>query len=291
MFEIEPPKPSKTKRLLKAAILLLLAVLIAPVLAGGAGQLEKEAKSEYSHVRIRRDGNIRSLLFVRDSGQEVIETSLNLEKPHSLISDYTQYMFMSYLLRPKQEKVLIVGLGGGAMVHFLKHYDPDVKVDVVEIDPLVVQLADGYFGVRTEGNVRIETADAFKYLATTEEKYDVIYMDAFLKPSDGTDSTGVPLKLKQVRFYKELQKVLTPGGMVAFNINPHLGMRNDIRTIASAFPQTYVWYLPGGSGAVAVGSLTEKRATTQELIGRGRDIDARFRADISFAKMASQVAR
>ncbi len=141
---------------------------------------------------------------MRDNGQEVIETLVDINQPHRLMLEYTRYMFLSYALQPKQERVLIVGLGGGAMVHFLARYDPQVKVDVVEIDPAVVQVAQEYFGVRSQGNVNIITADAFKYLAESQVPYDVIYMDAFLKPSGDTDSTGVPLKLKQAQFYKSL---------------------------------------------------------------------------------------
>ena len=109
------------------------------------GKLEKDVQSEYSHIRIRRDGNVRSLMFVRDNGQEVIETLLDLNQPHRLMLEYTRYMFVSYAVKPRQERVLIVGLGGGAMVHFLTRYDPQVKVDVVEIDPAVVQVAQDFF--------------------------------------------------------------------------------------------------------------------------------------------------
>ena len=34
----------------------------------------------------------------------------------------------------------------------------------------------------------IFTADAFQYLDTTEARYDVIYMDAYLKPGADTDA-------------------------------------------------------------------------------------------------------
>src|SRR5436309_2619866 len=144
---------------------------------------EYTVKSDYSRIRVTREGNVRTLWFIRDNGDEVIESQQDLARPHELLLDYTRFMFLSYLFRPKQEKVLIVGLGGGSMVHFLKHYDPKVKVDVVEIDPAIVKLADKYFGVRTGGNITIHTQDAFQFLKTTKDKYDVIYMDAFLKPS------------------------------------------------------------------------------------------------------------
>ncbi|MBM3996023.1 MAG: methyltransferase domain-containing protein, partial [Planctomycetes bacterium] len=162
----------------------------------GDERLVYEARSKYSHIKITRNGTVYTMWFVRDNRDEVIESQVNLKSPHDLLISYTKYMFLSYAFRPKQEKVLIVGLGGGSMVHFLKAYDSNCKVDVVEIDPEVVKIADRYFGVKTAGNVRIITQDAFDLLSNTDQKYDVIYMDAFLKPDAKTDETGTPLKLK-----------------------------------------------------------------------------------------------
>ena len=79
------------------------------------------------------------MLFVRDTGEEVLETQIDLRKPHVLQFEYLQYLFASYLFRERQQDVLIVGLGGGGMVHFLRQFDPAVRIDAVEIDPLVVE--------------------------------------------------------------------------------------------------------------------------------------------------------
>src|SRR5207249_2869524 len=119
------------------------------------GELEADVKSKFSRIKVRKLQNVRTLFFVRDSGEEVIESQLNIDRPHDLIVDYTKYMFLSYVFKPKQERVLIVGLGGGSMVHFMKHYDPKAKVDVVEIDPEVAKIAEKYFGIKTEGNVSV----------------------------------------------------------------------------------------------------------------------------------------
>ncbi len=279
----------------------MLAVLLAALLASTVvhanplawlnGKLEKEVRSEFSHIRIRRDGNVRSLIFVRDNGQEVIETLLDVSQPHRLMLEYTRYMFLSYAVKPRQERVLIVGLGGGAMVHFLAKFDPQVKVDVVEIDPAVVQVAQDYFGVRRQGNVNIITADAFQVLAESQTPYDVIYMDAFLKPSGDTDTTGVPLRLKQVQFYRSLSRTLKPDGAVVFNLNPHSGMREDVQTITSAFPQTYAWRLPESTGVVVVASLVAQRDSPTTIGRRAREADSRLRADFSLTKMAAGLSR
>ncbi len=197
------------------------------------GAVEFDKQSDYSHIRVHKQGSVRTLVFVRDHGDEAIQTMVNIKKPYELLGTYSRAMFTSYLLRPHPEQVLIVGLGGGAMVHFLKHYDPGVKVDALEIDPVVVRVADRYFDVRSEGNVKIITTNGVRYLEQTKNRYDVIYMDAFLRPSTDTDPTGKPLAMKTKQFYKEVRNRLTAGGLVVFNVNPHEKVEADLRASAS----------------------------------------------------------
>ncbi|MGE3402686.1 MAG: hypothetical protein AB7K63_08885 [Vicinamibacterales bacterium] len=104
------------------------------------GRLEHEVVSDFSTIRIRSNGDVRVMTFVRDNGEEVVQTRANLAEPHTLVAPYARAMFTSYLYQPEPRRVLIVGLGGGAMVRFLIHHEPDVEIDAVEIDPAVVRL-------------------------------------------------------------------------------------------------------------------------------------------------------
>lgn len=257
----------------------------------GEGALEFEVKSAFSHIRVRKQGSVRSLLFVRDRGEEVVETALDLRNPHHLLVPYTQSMFASYLFSSKQERVLIVGLGGGAMIHFLKHHDPQLQVDVLEIDPVIVKIADEYFQTRSGKNVKIITADAFEYLKNTQRRYDVIYMDAFLKPSADTDSTGVPLRLKTIRFFQSIQEKLNPQGLVVFNLNIHGTTRNDLNTIRNAFPRVYVFRVPHSENLVVVASLVKAKAKASALKLRAAELDRSFQADFSFQEMLKKMVR
>jgi spermidine synthase len=256
-----------------------------------AGELEYEGRSNYSHIVVRRQGPIRSMLFVRDTGEEVLESQIDLRQPQVLQFEYLRHMFASYLFRDKQQDVLLVGLGGGGMIHFLRHIDPQVHIDAVEIDPEVVQLADRFFNVRTEGNVNVVTADGLKFIAEAKKPYDVIYMDAFLKPSANTDGTGAPLALRTRQFYQQLQSKLKPNGVVVFNLNPHPQLSDDIRAISEAFKQAYVFPLTRFGGAVVVASTAADRIDPKELVRRGRALERRFKSDLSFEQLARRLQR
>ena len=271
--------------------LLLLAVLTSPPRADaarglGTGAIEADVKSEYSHILIRRQGNLRTMNFVRDNGVEQIQTAWNLKQPHELVLHYARLMFASYFFMPAQKRVLIVGLGGGAMVHFYEHYDPEVQVDVVEIDAKVVQLADKYFDVRSRKNTRIILEDAFKYFKANKTRYDVIYMDAFLKPSQQTDPTGQPLRLKTVEFYKNLREQLTPDGIVVINLNIHPRTSDDLADIRGAYPQTYA-FKAAIPNLIVCCTWDKTRITTAALHDKAKELDRHFKATFTFLSVLS----
>jgi spermidine synthase len=193
-------------------------------------------------------------------------------------------MFASYLYQPQPRRVLIVGLGGGAMVRFLTHHQPHVQIDAVEIDPAVVRLADQYFGVRTGGNVRIHTADAFSFIETTTDRYDVIFMDAFLRPSGETDTTGVPSRLKTLEFLARLKQALAPGGVVAFNINEHETIADDIASVAAVFGHAVVFRSPPAENKVVIATQGSMPAD-HELRARISGLDTRFNGALSFDEL------
>jgi spermidine synthase len=291
-----------TARRLAVAMTALLAVVgsrsiivaqtVEAALENAAGELEYDGQSDYSHIRIRRRGPIRSMIFVRDNGQEVLETQMDLRRPAELKFEYLRYLFASYLFCPEPEQMLIVGLGGGSMVHYLQQNDPEVKIDAVEIDPLVVKLAADMFGTKPTENVNIVAADGFKFIADAEDGlYDVIYMDAFLKPSAETDETGAPLALRTQQFYKQLQQKLKPGGVVAFNLNPHQQLEADLRELKEAFPQVYVFPMSQFNGVVAIGATETKRLEPAELVRRGRALNRRFKSSLDFQEMPRRMQR
>jgi spermidine synthase len=246
------------------------------------GRLEHEEVSAFSTIRVRREGDIRVLTFVRDNGQELVQSRVDLTAPQTLASSYARSMFASYLYQPQPRRVLVVGLGGGAMVRFLAHHEPDVRIDAVEIDPAVVRLADQYFGVRSGRNVRVVTADAVAFVQSTEERYDVILMDAFLRPSSDTDDTGVPTRLKTVEFLGRVKRALAPGGVVAFNINEHDRMADDIAAVAAAFGHVAVYRSTAADNEVAI-ATAGAMPSDEVLRARVGALDAQFGGALSFA--------
>ena len=220
----------------------------------------------------------------RDNGLEVVESRSDPRRPQDLLLPYTQTMMLGCVVRPEHDRALMLGLGGGSMAAFLAHHFPNLKLDVVEIDPAVVKIADELFGVRSAGNVRILTDDAFAFIRQTQQRYDAIYLDAFLKPSADTDETGKPLRLKTLEFYKQVRARLVDGGVVVFNVNDHDRLDDDLRAIRESFPQVYVFHAPPGN-TIAIGSTDPRRLDDPTLRARARGLDAKLRTNFSFENL------
>lgn len=239
------------------------------------GEIIHEEWSDFAHLRVREqpDSRRRSLTFVDAEGREQLQSRIDLDAPSRLELRYSRAMFASFLLRETQPRVLIVGLGGGGMVRFLNAAMPETQVDVVEIDPAVVKAAAEYFGTDNGPRTTIHTADGFEYLGDeTGPKYDVIYMDAFLRPS--VDSVAAALqektqRLKTAAFLEQIRARLVDGGdssgLVVFNlIKREASTDNDLAAIRSVFPTVYEFDVAGTGNLVVIGSTDTERISAQE---------------------------
>ncbi len=248
-------------------------------------QIKLQADGMFSKLAIKDRDTRRGMYFVRPNGQELLETEVDLIRPEFLQVRYTQDMLAVYpFFDQKPKRALLIGLGGGSMVHALHAYDPSLDLEVVEIDPVVVRFARDYFGIQnletraqqTDTKLKVLTADGFDYLkpnsaqsetATTKQRYDIIWMDAFLQPTSETDSTGSPLNLKTVEFLKVIRDTkLSQKGVLAININHHEGLKRDFDSIRAAFPASSIWQVPETGNYIALGFKTVPQQSVQQLM-------------------------
>ena len=244
-----------------------------------------DIETRFSKVHLQDVGLQRSMFFVRDDGSFALQSRLNFARPDLLVLPYSRVMFASYLFVPAPSRVLMVGIGGGSMVRYLERRDPELRIDAVDIDPEIVSIADRYFGTRSSDRVRLLVADGFEVVRNSADLYDVIYMDAFLRPSDETDRSGNPLRMKEGPFYAALRSRLSPEGVVAFNLNPQPERERDLDELRRFFPQLYVFHLEGESNWVAVATQESRRRTVPELETLAASLAPRFDGDVSCSEM------
>lgn len=121
------------------------------------------------------------------------------------------------LTHPQPEKILIVGGGdGGASREVLKH--PVKKVKLVDIDAAVIEVSRKYLpklGNWNDRRLEVLVEDAVKYLALSDEIYDVIVMDSTDPLPSGT---AEPLFSKD--FFQSAYDHLSDNGVLVSQIEP-----------------------------------------------------------------------
>jgi len=235
-------------------------------------------------MRVVQNKTLRTLEFIKDGGKRMRQTSVDVTAPHTIQFDYAKAMFCSMVLRPAHDRVLLVGLGGGGMVHFLNHFFPGTKVDIVDIDPVVVQVAREWFGIDNSEQNTVTTADGVAHIdQATPHSWDVIYMDVFLKPTaEGTNSAGVPKNTTHRQFLERLRKRLRPGGLLVFHMHHKSDAREDIDTIEAVFP--HVRRLRRGGNIVVYASGGEL-PSAEIMAERARELDETADHGFSFQKL------
>jgi spermidine synthase len=196
--------------------LLLLSLLIC--LAGVAHtaradlRLVHSERSLYREVLVYENGDTRCMCFTRNcrvGRQSCIDT----RHPNRMVMRYPQMMMAALFVNPAPQSVLIVGLGGGTLPRALRQVLPNVRIDVVEIDPAVVRVANRYFDFEQSELTRVIESDGRVYVKRaqrTGQRYDLIMLDAF-------DHEYIPEHLLTREFLQEVKSLLTPQGVLAAN--------------------------------------------------------------------------
>ncbi len=277
-----------------AVLVALLAVRPGPnhAIETRYGDIIHEESSDFSTIRIREKGSRRSLLFVDPEGLEQCQSSIDLDHPGELMLGYSKTIFASHLFVHPQERVLVVGLGAGGMVQFMNEVFPETFVEAVEIDPVVVRLAGEFFGTLEDDQLKIHTDDAFEFFGREEEaaRYDVVYMDAFLR---APESSGLDLKtarLKTVSFLTDIAGRLTGDGAVAFNlIEAEDSTPGDIQAIREVFPKVYEFSVPGTGNLVVIALKSDESVPRSVLEGRAEKLDEAVGSHVSFADLIQSI--
>lgn len=105
-----------------------------------------------------------------------------------------------------QSDALLLGLGGGTILHQFKRLG--FNVDVVEIDERIKEVAHDFFAVDRDENIIVD--DARHYINTCKKKYDVITLDLFLNENP-------PSHVITLESFKLLSDMLNENGLVMMN--------------------------------------------------------------------------
>jgi len=110
-------------------------------------------------------------------------------------------------------RVLVLGVGGGAVIHLLQRQFPTVQVTGVDLDPVHLEIATQHFGVSPD-TVELHCAEAQQWMQHYNgPPFDLIIEDLFGE-QDGEPERGIAPSAKWIRL---LLRHLERDGMLVMN--------------------------------------------------------------------------
>ena len=218
-----------------------------------------QADSQYQQVRVRDEKGLRFLVL-----DNTFHAIMLKRDPERLMLPYSQMMVAALALHPAPRRGLILGHGGGSLAKWFARHWPHLELDVVEMDPMVVEAAERFFDYQAPDNHHVFIQDARVFLTGTETRYDVIWMDVFTRHQ-------IPFHLTTTEFFAEAKRHLTPAGVIAVNLASSDSELDRVRaeavvsTMNTSFPNVETYRIPGPSW------LRTKRGSANMLFFAGPD--------------------
>ena len=176
-------------------------------------------------------------------------------------------------VHPGAERVLVIGAGDGGVVRELTRYASIRQIDMVEIDPLVVEVCKKYLPQTAcrldDPRLNIFYEDGVRFVRSKEDAYDLIIVDS-------TDPFGPGEGLFTREFYGSCFKALKEDGIM---VNQHespfynedaVAMQRAHKRIVESFPisKVYQAHIPTyPSGHWLFGFASKKYHPVRDLNG------------------------
>jgi len=219
---------------------LLLAAGLGALLAVPAGAVRAEPgliyekESRYQFIHVTQLHGVRRLYL--NEGLAVH----SIWRRDSVLTggEWDTYLAVPPLLGRPLRRVAILGNAGGTTARAMGVFYPQARIDGVELDPAVTAVGRRLFGLGDNPRLHVITADARPFLRRTDDRYDLIVIDAYRPPY-------VPFYLATREFFRLARSRLEPGGAIVLNVasapGDHRLAEGVSGTLATEFPEALTW--------------------------------------------------
>jgi spermidine synthase len=180
-------------------------------------------------------------------------------------------------------RALHIGAGGLTMPRYLRSEHPGSTQLVLELDPLVVDVAERRLGYVPGDDIAIVTGDARRTVTRLADgaregagpaaPFDLVIGDAF-------GGIAVPWHLTTREFAADLQALMAPDGLYLLNVidhGPRDFLRAEVATLRDVFAHVAVLERPDGRGGNHVVIASDRPLPVAAILARNR---ARARDDV-----------
>ncbi len=206
------------------------------------------------------------------------QSGIFLDDPDTLLFGYTRMFDFAPENLPNIGNALMIGAGAYSYpTHFVRKY-PKASIDVVEIDPKLLELAKKYFSFKETPAIKIHHEDGRVFLNNLKETYDVILVDAFLA------NATIPFQLTTKEVAQKMHDSLKDSGIIMINMigsiekNGDSFVQAEYRTYKQVFSHIYLFKVYDSipdekiQNMMLVGFKTSDKAPLEKLTDKAKKI-------------------
>lgn len=187
---------------------------ILSVRSGREEGLVAQVESNYYTIKVTAEGPYEA--FRKLTLDHLVHSSVNLDDPSYLYYKH-EHIQMEFLQLARsgtaEPKALVIGGGGYTFPRYALEQMPESRVDVVEIDPKVTEVARDHLGLKDYANLRAIHMDGRQYVSekVAPGTYDLVIQDA-------VNDLSVPAHLMTKEYNDAVKVTLRPDGVYLLTI-------------------------------------------------------------------------
>ena len=268
-------------------LLAIICLTLLPLRSFALEPTEKlifEKNSLYQYISVIED-TVKRERYVRNRKREYAQGGIYVNAPDKLLFEFTQMGFISLAFLDREPKdVLFVGLGAGAMPRYFNRHYPEANIDIAEIDPDMLAVAQKYFYLKENEMMKVHIEDGRLFVKRSKKKYDWIILDAY-------QNDYIPFHLTTLEFLKEVKGRLKDDGVIVTNItSPFRNKFFDsmIMTYKKAFPHIYIFKGRKSGNFIFVATAGRKAKDRNEIESMAARIQSSKKVDIDLSGIAAR---
>ena len=164
-------------------------------------------ESAYNWIAVLHHGDLRWLVLNHPAYSQTTR-----KEGASWSGFYTDDFALGVALVPGR-RMLALGMGAGSGIASTIAAAPEIRIDAVEIDPKVVDVAVKFFGLPAGGrNLSVHVADARPWLASQVQRYDLVQVDLY------QGGPYIPFYLITEEFFEQVRSRIAEDGLLIMNV-------------------------------------------------------------------------
>ncbi|KAM4722465.1 eEF1A lysine and N-terminal methyltransferase [Rhinophrynus dorsalis] len=179
--------------------------------------------------------------------------------------------------------VLVIGLGGGSLSLFIHDYFLGSSVEVVEIDPCVLDVACKWFSFSQDERMKVHIADGLIHIKNLSDKgeasYDVVMFDVDSKDTSVGMSCPPPAFVEKI-FLQSVHKILKADGIFILNFvcRDSVLKGQVLDVIHEVFPLIYAQKIEDEVNEILLcRPLSEQRLSPTEMKESAKNLEKQLR--------------